>query len=439
MQAQSARLYYGWIIVGIGFFNMMLVMGTFFSSGVLFAAIIGEFGWSRTAASLPFSIALICYAATAWLAGQLFDRYGPRRLFPLGVLMLGIGLLLSARASASWHLVLSWGLLVSQGFNVAGFVPHVTQVALWFLRRRGVASGLMISGASVGALLVVPGVQYLVDHLGWRSAYTLLGLAVMVCLVPLNLLWQRHRPADLGLHPDGDADALPVPAHLPTPAAAASTAPPWTLWRAVGTSRFWLLCVMAACIGWLSNITGVHQIAHLIDNGFPGILAASMVGFAGLLRAFSSTLWGGLSDRFGREGVYTFGSAFVVASLFLLAFLHPASAVWMLYGYALTYGIGYGVHGAVEASATADLFYGPHLGAILGALELGWGLGGFVGAWLGGFWYDQWGSYHGAYLLTTGIAALGCLALWGAAPRHAHRLASEPQSATIRPASPSSP
>jgi OFA family oxalate/formate antiporter-like MFS transporter len=85
MQPQPVRLYYGWMIIGIGFFNMMLVMGTFFSSGVLFAAIIGEFGWSRTTASLPFSIALIFYAATAWLAGQLFDRYGPRRLFPLGV------------------------------------------------------------------------------------------------------------------------------------------------------------------------------------------------------------------------------------------------------------------------------------------------------------------------------------------------------------------
>jgi MFS family permease len=439
MQPQSARLYYGWIIVGIGFFNMMLVMGTFFSSGVLFAAIIGDFGWSRTTASLPFSVALIFYAATAWLAGQLFDRYGPRKLFPFGVVMLGLGLLLSARASTSWHLVLSWGLLVSQGFNVAGFVPHLTQVALWFHRRRGIASGLMISGASVGALLVVPGVQYLVDHMGWRSAYTLLGLTVMVCLVPLNVLWQRHRPADLGLHPNGDADALPRSAPLPAPAASVAAVPPWTLQRAVGTPRFWLLFVMATSVGWLSNITGVHQIAHMIDNGFPGILAASMVGLAGLLRAISSTLWGGFSDRFGREVVYTFGIAFSIASLFLLAFLYPASTIWMLYGYALTYGIGYGVHGPVEASATADLFYGPHLGAILGALELGWGMGGFAGAWLGGFWYDQWGSYHGAYLLATGIAALGCLALWGAAPRHAHRPASEAQSAAARSSSPKSP
>jgi nitrate/nitrite transporter NarK len=297
----------------------------------------------------------------------------------------------------------------------------------------------MISGASVGALLVVPGVQYLVDHMGWRSAYAILGLTVMICLVPLNLLWLRHRPADLNLHPDGHAAAPSIPTPLPADVAAASAVPSWTLRRAVGSHRFWLLFVMATSVGWLSNITGVHQIAHMIDNGFPGILAAAMVGFAGLLRAISSTLWGGFSDRFGREVVYTFGIAFGVASLFILAFLHPASAVWMLYGYALTYGIGYGVHGPVEASAAADLFYGPHLGAILGALELGWGLGGFIGTWLGGFWYDQWGSYHGAYLLTTGIAALGCLALWGAAPRRINHPASAAQSAAARPSSSNSP
>src|SRR5687768_4114298 len=84
MSTRKTAIYYGWVVVAIGFITMMLIMGIFFSSGVLFAAIIAEFGWSRATASLPFSLALITYAGTAWLAGRLFDRYGPRRLFPLG-------------------------------------------------------------------------------------------------------------------------------------------------------------------------------------------------------------------------------------------------------------------------------------------------------------------------------------------------------------------
>jgi MFS family permease len=415
MYPPHARLYYGWIIVALGFMTMLFVMGTFFSSGVLFAAMTAEYGWSRATTALPFSVALVCYAATAWWAGRLFDRYGPRRLFPIGVLCLGLGLIASARAQTPWQLCLTWGVLVGQGFNLAGFVPHLALIALWFHRQRGIAAGIAISGGSLGALLIVPWAQYMVDHYGWRLAYTLLGVVGVLCLLPINLLWQRHRPADLGLYPDGTA----APATLQHPHAPPPPANPWTLRRALCTTRFWFLFIMVGVIGWLSNITSVHQLAHIMDNGFPGLWAASIIGLMGLLRAVGSAMWGGLSDRCGREVIYTIGTLLCGVGLVCLALLQPSTSSWLLYGYALAYGLGYGVHGAVEASATADIFHGPHLGAILGALELGWGIGGFGGAWFGGYWYDHWGNYHGAYLLTTGLSFVGCLALWLAAPRRA--------------------
>jgi MFS family permease len=246
----------------------------------------------------------------------------------------------------------------------------------------------------------------------------------MAVLVPLNALWQRHRPADLGLYPDGAAAPPPLPAQAVSPASMA----PWTLQRAMGTLRFWLLFVMVGCIGWVSNLTSVHQIAHMTGNGIPGLLAASIVGLMGLPRAISSPLWGSLSDRFGREVVYTLGTVCSLVGLACLALLRPPVPVWLLYGYALTYGVGQGAYGAVEAAATADLFYGPYLATILGALELGWGLGGFGGAWLGGYWYDRWGSYHGAFVLAMGIGCLGCFVLWYAAPRHARSATAQPTS-----------
>jgi MFS family permease len=410
---RKARLYYGWVVVAIGFITMMLIMGIFFSSGVLFAAIIAEYGWSRASASLPFSVALIAYAGTAWMAGRLFDRYGPRRLFPLGAICLGFGLIISAQIQTPWQLCLSWGLLVAQGFNLAGFAPHLALAALWFNRRRGVATGVILSGASIGALVIVPGAQYLVDTWGWRVAYTLLGSMAMVCLVPLNALWQYHKPADIGLHPDG-ATALPPRLHT---LASASSAAPWTLWRAMGTPQFWLLFVLACCLGWLSNITSVHQIAHMISSGFPSMLAASIVGLLSLIRAASSTVCGGLSDRFGREVVFNIGTLLCCIGLALLELLRHPAPIWLLYGYALVFGLGNGVFASVYAAATADLFFGPSLGTILGVLELGWGLGGFAGSWFGGYWYDRWGSYHGVFALTVGISLLGCVAMWLAAPR----------------------
>ncbi len=395
MSAPGRRLYYGWVIVAVGFCTMLLVQGSFASSGVLFVALTKEYGWSRATISLPFSVGLVGYAALTWLSGRLFDRYGPRRLFPFGVLCLGLGLITSAQARTPWHLCLTWGLLVSQGMNLSGFVPHLTQMSLWFRQRRGLASGLVLSGASMGALVLVPGTQYVVNHSGWRLTYTVLGLLVIGCLVPLNALLQRHYPADLGLYPDG-APELPLAVAAGVAPAPATT--PWTLRRALTTSRFWYLFVMVTGVGWLSNITNVHQIAHMVS----------------------------LADRFGREGIYTIGTGLCLSSLACLASLSPSAPAWLLYGYALTYGLGFSVHGAVESTATADIFHGPHLGAILGALELGWGLGGFLGSWFGGYWYDRWGSYHGAFALTMGVSLLGCVALWLAAPRHSRRIVLPP-------------
>ena len=92
MTTPEKRFYYGWVIVAIGFCTMLLVQGSFASSGVLFAALTQEYGWSRATISLPFSVALVGYASLTWLSGRLFDRYGPRRLFPIGALSLGLGL-----------------------------------------------------------------------------------------------------------------------------------------------------------------------------------------------------------------------------------------------------------------------------------------------------------------------------------------------------------
>ena len=419
---RAPRFYYGWIIVAIASFTMMVIIGIFFTSGVLFAAIVSEFGWSRTTASLPFSIGLISYAATAWLAGRLFDAYGPRWLFPLGALCMGGGLVASAQATTVWHLCLGWGVLAAQGFNLAGFAPHLALVSLWFERRRGTAAGLVLGGASLGALVVVPLTQYFVDLHGWRWTYAALGVATVLILAPLNALWQRHRPQNLPRNPDqvrgrlrsGDAGLNPE-------GVAATPAPPSLglshMLDALRTARFWFLFVSVCSIGWLSNITTVHQLAHMVDSGFAELLAAWVIGATGLLRAFSSTLWGSLSDRFGREPIYTLGTVLCMAGIGCLAVLRAPGALGLLYGYALGFGIGYGVHGSVQAAATADLFPARHLGAILGLLELGWGLGGFGGAWLGGYWYDRHGGYHGAFVLTVFICAMGCLGLWLAAPR----------------------
>src|SRR5713101_3655934 len=133
MPTPEKRFYYGWVIVASGFCTMLLVQGSFASSGVLFAALTKEYGWSRATLSLPFSVALVGYAALTWLSGRLFDRYGPRRLFPFGALCLGLGLITSAQARTPWHLCLTWGVLVGPGLSRARPLPIFFTVRIWGL------------------------------------------------------------------------------------------------------------------------------------------------------------------------------------------------------------------------------------------------------------------------------------------------------------------
>src|SRR5262249_17519252 len=150
----------------------------------------------------------------------------------------------------------------------------------------------------------------------------------------------------------------------------------------------------------------------------PSLLAAQIVAAMSLIRAAGSTVWGGLADRFGREGIYTVGTCLCVSALACLASLSPSASAWLLYGYALSYGLGFTVHGAGERRPTEDSCHGPYLGAILGAVELGWGFGGFLDSWFGGYWYDPGGTYHRASAWSMGVRLLGRLAVLLGAPRH---------------------
>src|SRR4030095_1317358 len=121
--------------------------------------------------------------------------------------------------------------------------------------------------------------------------------------------------------------------------AAVSSTPSWTLRRAMTTRRFWYLFVMVTGIGWLSNITNVHQIAHMVSNGFPSLLAAEAVAMMGLMRAAGSTIWGSVADGLGGEVIYTIGTCLCLSGLACLVNLSPAASGWLAYGYAVAYGL----------------------------------------------------------------------------------------------------
>jgi MFS family permease len=420
---KTHRFYYGWVIVGVSFLTLFFTHGIRNSFGVFYVAMLHEYGWGRGETAGAFSLGMVIHAFFSILSGALIDRFGPRALFPLGATLLAVGLAAASRIGAIWHLYLAFGVVMAIGINTMAFVPHMSLIAKWFTRKRGLASGLVLAGMGIGILVMAPLIQFMIDSAGWRFAFLILAGLVLCILVPVTALFQRRSPEDIGQFTDGIPLGSPGIHASQVNGSRKDTQTPalsdqWTLRSSVYTSAFWWLALMNICAGFSINLMVVHQAAHVVDAGYSPSMAALVVGLVGLFGSTGAILCGFISDRIGRESGYTMGGCAGIVGILFFLLLRDTSSPWMLYAFGILFGLGYGSSGPIGAAATADLFPGNSLGRIMGTNAIGWGLAGALGPYLGGYFYDQVGSYTLPFLLVLISICLGILGMWMAAPRH---------------------
>ncbi len=414
------RVFYGWVIVAVSFLTLFLVIGTRFSLGIFYVAILEEYGWTRAETAGAFSLMLAVHAVFSLGVGALFDRLGPRKLFPLGALAIAAGFAACSQIRSIWQLYVFLGVLAAIGTSSLAFVPHMALVSTWFVQRRGMATGIAYSGIGGGMLILAPLTQMAIMAYGWRMAFIFLAVTILTVIVPLTALFQRRQPQDLGLYPDGippEATPSQVP-HTPTPGVQAPY--DWSLREVLRTRHFWYLMATVAGLGMNLNTLAVHQMAHLTGVGYSKLLGATLTGLVGGTRSLGGTLLGSLSDRVGRAMAYTVGSSLAWLGVVLLASVQDTSQPWRVYCFVVLYGLGYGALGPVYAAATADRFPGRSLGTILGVLEAGYGLGGAFGTFMAGYLYDQFGSYTTSFFLVLGAIMFSCVAFCRTTARKPH-------------------
>ena len=399
-------IYYGWVIVAVMFVTLFISLGFRFAFGVFYSAILDETGWRRADTAGVVSAAMIVYACTAALSGYLFDRLGARVIFPIGALCMGAGLMLCSTSETLAGLTVSYGILLGFSYATLGFIPHMAIVPRWFVRRRGLASAASLAGVGLGSLGVAALSAELIVHIGWRETMWWFGVAAMVVLIPINLLFHRHSAEHVGLVPDG---LLAQRAARTAPAGIGAT-----VGDAVRTPTFWLLALSVTMTGLCNMIIAVHQTRLLVDMGYSLPLASLIFGMMGVTRAAGGLIWGPLSDRIGRSAcvVIICSISLVGLALLWLTSLLPAESfalrIALLAGYLLTFGIGYNGIAPVYASAVSDKFAGRNLGTILGLLDLGFGLGSALGPWWAGWMFDRYGSYDGVILgVALGVVITG--------------------------------
>ena len=230
----KARYFYGYNIVAAGFTIQGVCIGAMFAYGVFFKELQAEFGWSRTIISGASSLAFLMMGAVGILAGRLNDRIGPRVLVAASAGFLGLGYLLMSRMQFPWQLYVMYGVLAGIGFSVHDVITLST-VARWFVKRRGMMSGIVKVGTGFGQLLGPMMATFLLAAFGWRNSIIVIGSVILVALVAAAQVMRRD-PRAMGLLPDGGSDTAGG-------SAAVVEDQGFSLKAAARMKQFWIICI----------------------------------------------------------------------------------------------------------------------------------------------------------------------------------------------------
>jgi len=383
---RATAFFQGWYVVAAAFVITLLSFGSAYTFSAFFEVLQSTFGASRGSASLVFSLAGFVYFGLGAISGPLADRWGARRLAIAGMCLVGSGLLVAGIAESLVVIYAAYGLGVGLGIGCA-YVPVLGAVQRWFVARRGLASGLAVSGSGVGTLVMPLLATFLIKQFGWRDAYLVLGGLVVV--LGVAAAWRVHDdPRKLGLQPQGDTSNV-------SGLVAGSSI------REAITSKYFLQLYAACAVCAFSVfVPFVHLVPYALDHGIDHSSAVFLIGAIGIGSTVGRFLLGGVADKVGRNE----------ALLVMLVGMGAAHTLWALSdGYAtlvifaLVFGVFYGGFVAVLPALIMDRFGGRNVGGIIGVLYTSIALGTLVGPTAAGFAYDLTHSYQ--LPIISGIAA----------------------------------
>jgi MFS family permease len=396
---KAHKLYYGYIMVGITFLIMFVSWGLYIVFGVFFDRLLTEFGWSRAAISGAYSLSSIISGVLGIIVGGLTDRIGPRLVVTVSGCILGLGYILMSQVNSLWQLYLFYGVIIGTGMSGL-WIPLLSPIVRWFTDKRSLMTGIIISGLTIGQLTAPLGISRLIAAHGWRMSYTILGGAAIVLIV---LLAQFLKP-----NPDRSA-ILVSRENDKEKQGPLVNSKDFNLEQAARTLQFWLVAAIFFCLGYIAFSITVHIVPHAIKLGIPDITAANILAINGGVGILGNFVLGGIiGDRIGNRKVFIIGLVLMTAPL---VWLIPAKELWLLYLFAVIFGIGIGGAGTSESPLIARLFGLSSHGLIYGVVGLSWTLGAALGPFVTGYLCDILGNYQVAFFICALMGVLGVLLL----------------------------
>ena len=358
-----------------------------------------DLGWTRSELTAVYSIYLLVSGLSSPLVGVLFDRWGPRALYTCGMASLAGAYLIAPQVHTLWQFYATVGAMTGIAAASLGMVPSSSLISRWFREHLSTAISAAFAGLGLGALFIVPGVQYLLQTHGWRETYQIMG-EVLLALVPLVYLlpWKRY------------AAGHPEYIHLKK----SSIAPEfdWTLRAAMRTRSFWgLAWVFFFTAMGMYTIT-VQTVAYLVEQGFRPIVAATAFGFSSMLSVVGMLGTGAIADRIGPRRIIslTFVGSITGVSILLLMTWFPLEG--LLFAYVLVFGLCQGARGPIVSSMSTSLFAGSHVAGIYGVIYACNAVGAGLGALMAGVLHDLFGGYRPSFVFSVCALFIAGLPFW---------------------------
>lgn len=386
----------GWT-VALAALATNLILGILYSWSIIQKALVADWGWSNTQASLPYTVCIATFALTMVFAGRAQDKYGPRPVAFLGGILFGTGMIVSSFTRNPAVMIITFGILggTGIGFGYSAVTPCAIK---WFdEKRKGLISGIVVSGVGLSPVYIAPITNSLLKSGTIEETFLHLGIFTLVG-VPLLSLILRNPPAGYGS--SGLKGSTAGSGHKSITVKSASgnsmEKKDYSWHKMIKTRSFillWITYLMSAAAGLmlLGHLAGIASVQAKWQAGFILVVILSV------FNAIGRVAGGILSDKAGRVNALFIVFLIQAINMFLFSYYQNIPS---LIGGAIIAGLAYGSLFALFPAATADFFGIRNLGVNYGLIFTGWGVAGIIGPVLGGIAADITGSYNISFLVS---------------------------------------
>lgn len=417
------RIHYSWFILTITFLSIIVAGIAISSSGVFIDPFENEFGWDRPIIALAFAISLFLYGISGPFMAALLEVIGLKKMMIGSMATLLTGLMLTLMMNQSWQLMIIWGIIIGLGASLFLTVVSPYVANHWFVKRRGLAVGILTASTATGQLILLPVLASIIDHYSWRLAIGLIMILSFIMLI-IILLFMKNTPKDVGILPYGLEKEIQDSneEQKKNPIVLAFNG----LLEAVKVKEFWLLAGSFFICGLSTNgLIGTHFVSYCISFGIPLVTAASFLSFMGIFNLAGTTLSGWLSDRLDNRWLLFWYYGLRGASLVFLPYALMEGSITMLIIFTVFYGLDWIATVPPTINISRQIFGTKKSGIIYGWIFASHQVGAAAAAYGGGLIYKFFNTYTWAFFLAGVFCLFASLFVITIKKQHSSQLANE--------------